>query len=159
MARNWDEHYADAANVESAPEPLLVQVADLLPAGKALDLACGAGRHTFWLREHGWEVTAVDRDGFPGSVRADLEQGEFLIQPGAWDLIVCWLYWQPSLLPAIARGVRAGGVVAIAGKTTGRFALTLEQLRAGFPGWTEIASGESELRAFLIVRRGEKAID
>ena len=49
MGRNWDQHYAAAANVEFAPEPLLVQVADLVPAGKALDLACGCGRNALYL--------------------------------------------------------------------------------------------------------------
>ena len=148
-------------NPAPAPE-LVAALADLAP-GRALDLACGAGRHTLWLRERGWNVTAVDRDGFPGSIRADLECGEFTIQPDAYDLIVCWLYWQAELLPAISRGVRAGGVVSIAGKISGRFAVSLEQMRDGFPGWSEIASGQNEVRCFLIVRRvvrgSEEAVD
>jgi SAM-dependent methyltransferase len=137
---------------------LLAALAELAP-GKALDLACGAGRHTFWLREHGWDVTAVDRDGFPGSIRADLERGEFTIEPSTYDLILCWRYWQADLMPAIARGVRPGGVVAIAGKISGRFMTSLEQLRAGFPGWNEIASGQDEVLAFLIVRSSEEVVD
>ena len=31
-----------------------------LDAGSALDLGSGSGRHTIWLAEHGWNVTAVD---------------------------------------------------------------------------------------------------
>lgn len=73
-------------------------------AGIALDLACGAGRHAIWLRDHGWRITAVDQiapeiDGVT-CVKADLERGEFRIQPNAWDLIVCWLYWQEDLVAA-----------------------------------------------------------
>ncbi|HYA18233.1 MAG TPA: methyltransferase domain-containing protein [Bryobacteraceae bacterium] len=140
-----------------APAPELVAALAGRKPAKALDLACGAGRHTVWLRERGWEVTAVDRSGeFPGTVQADLELGEFVIEPEAWDLIVCWLYWQPNLVPAIARGVRPGGVVAMAGKTSGRFAVGLHEMRAGFPGWRELASGENEVRCFLIV---EKPVD
>ncbi len=85
-------------------------------------------------------------------MQADLERGEFVIVPEAWDLIVCWLYWQENLLPAIARGVRAGGVVALAGKTTGRFATSLERYRAVFGEWTELASGENEAFVFLVVQ-------
>lgn len=135
----------------------LVEALGGLRPGRALDVACGPGRHAFWLAERGWQVTAVDRtpESIPGVevITADLERGVFTIEPNSWDLIVCWLYWQPDLLPQIAAGVRPGGTAAIAGKTNGRFAVSLQQLRAGFIGWSEVASGESEVRAFLIVRR------
>ena len=35
------------------------EVADL-PAGSAVDLACGEGRNAVWLAERGWKVTGVD---------------------------------------------------------------------------------------------------
>jgi SAM-dependent methyltransferase len=139
---------------EPAPE-LTDALSDLAP-GKALDLPCGSGRHAFWLAARGWDVTGVDNEpahGVPHFVRADLERHEFDIEPNAWDLIVCWLYWQADLLPEIARGVRKGGVVALAGKTTGRFATSLTQFRHAFADWGEIASGENETRAFFVARR------
>jgi SAM-dependent methyltransferase len=126
------------------------------PPGRALDLACGNGRHSFWLARLGWSVVAVDQvvAEIPGVtfVQADLEKHEFRIVPGAWDLIVCWLYWQPDLLDAIARGVRPGGVVALAGKTSGRFATSLANYRAAFAAWRELAAGESGGRAWFIGR-------
>jgi SAM-dependent methyltransferase len=125
---------------------------------KALDLACGRGRHALWLAAHGWEVVAVDQlaQELPGVeyVQADIERHEFAIQPGVWSLIVCWLYWQQDLLASIANGVQSGGIVALAGKTTGRFATSLANYRSGFPGWTELASGEDESRAFFVASRG-----
>jgi SAM-dependent methyltransferase len=138
------------------PAPEFVRgLTDVLP-GRALDLACGSGRHAIWLAEQGWDVTAVDIEpsaGIPGFIQADLESHEFTVEFEAWDLIVCWLYWQPDLLPEIARGVRSGGIVALAGKTTGRFATSLAQFREGFRGWQELASGQDEMRAYLIARR------
>jgi SAM-dependent methyltransferase len=128
-----------------------------LPPGKALDLAAGSGRHAIWLAERGWKVTAVDIvvENVPGVpyIRADLKYHEYRIAPGAWDLIVCWLYWQPDLLPEIARGVRTGGMVALAGKTSGRFATSPAHFREAFNGWTEIASGQNESRAFFIATK------
>jgi hypothetical protein len=112
------------------------------------------------LAARGWDVTPVDIDpSWDSVVRADLTRGDFVIVPGAWDLIVCWLYWQEDLMPAIACGVRPGGVVALAGKTTGRFATSLARYRAAFSGWTELASGENEAFAFLVVRRVEELVD
>jgi 2-polyprenyl-3-methyl-5-hydroxy-6-metoxy-1,4-benzoquinol methylase len=140
-----------------------------VPPGRALDLACGAGRHARWLAAHGWDVTAVDIAIEPADiehvagvrcVQADLERHQFAIEPGAWDLIVCWLYWQADLLPDITAGVRPGGIAALAGKTSGRFATSLAQFGAAFSEWTELASGEDAVRTFLIVRRaGEKPVD
>jgi SAM-dependent methyltransferase len=134
-----------------------------IPPGRALDLAAGSGRHSRWLTECGWDVTAVDLpiNEIPGiseipgvhSIRANLENHEYRIAPDSWDLIVCWLYWQPDLLPEIARGVRKGGSVALAGKTSGRFATSLAQFREAFSGWTEIASGQHESRAFFVATK------
>jgi SAM-dependent methyltransferase len=148
-----------------SPAPELTDVLSDVAPGAALDLACGSARHTIWLAERGWHVTAVDQTIEPElaiallqnsgihAVQADLETGEFRIEADAWDLIVCWLYWQPELLPAIAQGVRRGGVIALAGKTSGRFATSLAQYRAALANFTELASGENEIRAFFVARR------
>jgi SAM-dependent methyltransferase len=147
--------------VTAAPE-FVGALAEAAP-GRALDLACGSGRHALWLAERGWDVTATDIEPveIPGVrfVQADLEQHAYKIEPDMWDLIVCWLYWQPDLLPAIARGVREGGIVALAGKTSGRFATSLAKYREAFFEWAEIASGENESRAFFIAMRLEEPID
>ena len=141
----------------SPPAPELTSALESVPPGQALDLACGAGRHSRWLAERGWQVTAIDQDpeAIPGvlCLQADLEDRDFGIFPDRWDLIVCWLYWQENLLPDIAAGVRGGGVVALAGKTSGRFATSLANYRSAFPGWIEMASGEDERLAFLIARK------
>jgi SAM-dependent methyltransferase len=139
------------------PDSILTAALVTLPPGKALDIAAGSGRHSLWLAQLGWDVTAVDIQ--PAELpdvyflKADLEQHEYRIERAAWDLILCWLYWQPDLLPEIVAGVRPSGIVAIAGKTAGRFATSLANFRSAFEGWAEIASGEDEVRAFLIARR------
>ncbi len=127
------------------------------PAGRALDIACGGGRHSAWLAERGWQVWATDQVpvSLPGVefTISDLERDGFRVEPGAWDLIVCWLFWQADLLPGIAAGVKPGGVVALSGKTTGLFATSLGNYRAAFPGWTELAAGADDFRAWFIARR------
>ncbi|MBZ0254301.1 MAG: class I SAM-dependent methyltransferase, partial [Candidatus Methylomirabilis sp.] len=44
------------------PSRLLVDWIQKLPRGKALDLACGAGRNAIYLAGRGFNVMGVDRD-------------------------------------------------------------------------------------------------
>ncbi|MEU4414478.1 class I SAM-dependent methyltransferase [Nocardia salmonicida] len=75
-AADWDARYARSELVWGAPPnstvvehvygldrriPLLPDESGVAPSlPRALDLACGEGRHALWLATHGWQVTAVD---------------------------------------------------------------------------------------------------
>ena len=60
-SRAWNERYAAAELVWSeTPNVFVAEVAGVLPAGRALDLACGEGRNAIWLARRGWTVTGVD---------------------------------------------------------------------------------------------------
>jgi SAM-dependent methyltransferase len=60
-SREWDERYGgDELVWTSTPNQFLVAEVSGLPAGRAVDLACGEGRNSIWLAEQGWEVTGVD---------------------------------------------------------------------------------------------------
>jgi len=60
-SRQWDERYGgDELVWSSTPNQFLVAEVAGLPAGRAVDLACGEGRNSIWLAEEGWEVTGVD---------------------------------------------------------------------------------------------------
>lgn len=123
---DWDERYRRGEHTNDEPHPLVVEFASKLKPGRALDVACGAGRHAIWLVERGWQVTAVDssrvaieilrrrageKDLTVDSRIADLELHEFVIKPEAYDLIVVCNYLQRDLFPAIKAGARIGGVV------------------------------------------------
>jgi tellurite methyltransferase len=136
------------------PSRLLVQVADLLPPGRALDLACGRGRNALYLAALGWKVTAVDsnptaiaalRSAAPSvDVRiADLERHEFAIEPAGYDLICDFYYLQRDLFPEIRNGVRPGGMFAGTILLTGTYALDSGELRTLFAGWKILYYSES----------------
>lgn len=57
----WDARYRLASlNWSAQPNVLFAEIVKDLPPGRALDVACGEGRHALWLAEQGWQVTAVD---------------------------------------------------------------------------------------------------
>ena len=163
---DWDKRYEDAGKVNTQPSETLERALshwDREP-GEALDLACGAGRHSLLLASRRWRVTAVDasqkalalveRHGNPRiSVRrADLEAAEFTIPATSFDLICDFYYLQRDLFPSIASGVRPGGLfVAEIPMVDSRpgvpamnpaFLLKPGELRLAFPGWDLLEDAE-----------------
>ncbi len=183
---DWDERYRRGEHIPVEPLPLLVRVADMLAPGKALDLACGTGRHAIFLAERGWQVKAVDasrvgielmlarareRGVSVDACIADLESGEFIIEPEAYDLICLCYYLQRSLFPQIRAGTRIGGVVVAAihliddspeaKPMNPEFLLRPGELRAEFQGWEILhdyegrttESGHRRASAEILARR------
>lgn len=56
----WNERHRDGYAAHGQPSALLRQWIDRIPRGRALDLACGAGRNALFLAANGFEVDAVD---------------------------------------------------------------------------------------------------
>jgi 2-polyprenyl-3-methyl-5-hydroxy-6-metoxy-1,4-benzoquinol methylase len=57
----WNRRWAgERAHAATEPSGFLVAEAEALPPGRALDVACGAGRNAVWLARRGWRVTGVD---------------------------------------------------------------------------------------------------
>jgi tellurite methyltransferase len=157
---DWDERYSRGEHIIKEPMPLLVRVVGELKPGRALDLACGTGRHVIFLAERGWQVTGVDASrvgielaqataherGVKVDWRvADLECGEFEIEAEGYDLICIFYYLQRDLFQQIRAGVRGGGLVVAATHTIDdtpdakpmnpSFLLQPGELRAEFRGW------------------------
>ena len=58
---DWNRKHGEAGRLFGAePNRFLVAEVEGLNPGRALDLACGAGRNAVWLAEQGWTVTGVD---------------------------------------------------------------------------------------------------
>ena len=57
----WDSRYEKGCTPGHDKVSAWLQAqAHLLTGGRALDVACGKGRHSLWLLQHGYEVDAVD---------------------------------------------------------------------------------------------------
>src|SRR5262249_44691044 len=123
----WEERYRSGnTGKEEAPTILVVEIAEKLPAGTAIDLACGSGRNALYLAERGWTVTAVD--GSKSAIElarmraaarglqldahvADLTTPGFTMLPDSYDLILIAYYLQRDLFAKAKIAVRLGGVV------------------------------------------------
>jgi tellurite methyltransferase len=107
------------------PARLLVDNIQLLPIGRALDVAMGRGQNAIYLAKRGFDVEGVDIS--PEAVRSALEQAresgvnlrahvadlesDYHIEKGVYDAIICFNYLQRSLIPHIKHGLRTGGMV------------------------------------------------
>jgi tellurite methyltransferase len=156
----WDERYRlgerAGEDLQTAPTPLLVETAQKLVPGSALDLACGTGRNALWLANQGWHVTAVD--GSPVAIDilrsracergltvqtrvADLENSEYEIEPSSWNLIADCYYLQRNLFEPAKQAVVPGGIlISIVHITGPGEEPTAHRLRPGelaryFQGW------------------------
>jgi SAM-dependent methyltransferase len=138
-AEEWDEKWREGLSQRRHAETcgranrFLVGAVEGLEPGRALDLACGAGRNAVWLAERGWRVTAVDfsqvalaearrlaadRGVDPEWIEADVVDWE--PPAAAFDLVVL-LYLQvppderTRALGHAAHALAPGGVLLVVG--------------------------------------------
>lgn len=123
----WAETYDGPNSMIDLEQPLVREILATLPAGAALDAACGTGRHAAYLAELGHRVIGVDANAQMLAVAAkklpdlELRQGGLAALPvadDAVDLIVCALALchVPDLAPVFAefaRVLRPGGHLVI----------------------------------------------
>ncbi|MFQ5671282.1 MAG: rhodanese-like domain-containing protein [Acidobacteriota bacterium] len=121
------EHGPVAPAALPGPAAWLLENSDLLPwGGKALDVACGWGRHALLLAAAGFHVTAMDRDAgriaflrttarnldLPVvAMEADLETGAVDLGEAAHDLVLVVNYLHRPLFPALIRALKPGGLL------------------------------------------------
>lgn len=99
--RSWSENYDEPGNpIVALEEPVLRSILDSLPRGRALDAACGTGRHARHLVDHGHEVLGVDvspemlRRAAASVPEARFSEGDLRDIPAQdehFDLVVCGL--------------------------------------------------------------------
>src|SRR3989442_3616589 len=138
-AQEWDERYGSALpDLPLEPAEFLAECLPLLPAGPALDLACGAGRNTLFVAARSQSVTAADYSaaaleilesgahagGHPverssvlapphgprGAIRiAEVDLERARLPEISFELILCFQYLQRSLFRGMEKALRPGG--------------------------------------------------
>ena len=124
----WSETYDRPGNpLISVEAPAVVKLLRESPPGRAVDAACGTGRHARWLADHGHEVLGVDASPeMLERARLNVPSARFMqgdlrrlpIDTASAGLVVCALALEhlPELTPPVrelARITRQGGRVVI----------------------------------------------
>jgi SAM-dependent methyltransferase len=131
---DWNRKHGEGGMLFGVePNRFLVAEVNGLSPGRALDLACGAGRNAVWLAEQGWTVTGADFSDVALSnaralaaergvevewVQADVR--EWVPPAGAYDLVVVLYLHVPAeerrlVLERAAEAVAAGGTLLVVG--------------------------------------------
>jgi len=127
----WDQVF-DQDNYVFGKEPAeIVQTHfDILPVGRALDIAMSEGRNAVFLAKKGFVVDGVDISEVAirkakrlakenrveiTTINADLNT--YQIKPDSYEVILNIQYLQRSLVPQIKKGLKRGGVVVFENQT------------------------------------------
>jgi SAM-dependent methyltransferase len=119
----WDAKYRAGSHPTSEPVPLLAEALVHAPPGRALDLACGRGRHAIALARHGRHaVDAIDISpvGLASAreragdlairwMEADLHEAK--LETAAYQVVVWVHFTYEALVPRVLAALAPGGVL------------------------------------------------
>jgi|SRR6267142_1836517 len=125
----WNEKYRHRPQSWETPDDFLSEAYERFLAGttpgRALDVAGGAGRHSLWLAQRGWQVDLLDVSDVGAAMAREkavaagvtihtevLDLGEAAgVNLGLqqYDLIVIFFYLRRRLFPAILSALKPGG--------------------------------------------------
>jgi SAM-dependent methyltransferase len=168
----WDARYRDGAyEGRTHATALLAAWLPRLPRGRALDVACGAGRNALHLAAHGFAVTALDisavaleRGRREAAARGlelawsctDLDdEPDATLPPGPFELIVWVRYVHRGLMPHLLTRLAGKGTLLceqhlattaeVAGPTSAAFRLAPGELARSAPGFDVLHAYEGLL--------------
>jgi tellurite methyltransferase len=168
----WNARYSDGAyEGRTHPSALLATWLPRLARGRALDVACGAGRNALALAGAGFTVAAIDisdvalaRARQSATARglavdwlcADLEKDpDEALPPGPFETIVWVRYVHRALMPHLVARLAPGGVLVteqhlasvqpVAGPTSAGFRLTAGELERAAAGLARLYYYEGEV--------------
>ena len=116
----WDEKHSKDA-MPYTPIALVTKYAELAPGKRALDIACGNGRHSRWLAEQGFEVDALDisrvaierLEGIERIHAKEVDFDTYTLPSESYDLIVKAYFLQRRLFGQMIDALKPGGIIIL----------------------------------------------
>ena len=118
--QKWNaKHQKD--EMPHTPLKIVTDYAPLAHKGKALDIACGNGRHAKWLVKQGFEVDALDISDVAIKKLQDIERinakevdfDTFELSKDQYDLVVKTYFLHRPLFAQIKEAMRPGGIIIL----------------------------------------------
>ena len=137
----WNERFSRGSSVCPTPDPFFARLDpcySLLPGWRisddkqpgrglrALDLACGSGRHAVNLARRGFHTTAIDfslqalifaqkfatqKNVIVDYRSEDVEKKNFRLSQRSYDLVAVFFFLHRPLFPALRDCLRTGGLI------------------------------------------------
>ena len=114
----WNKKYQNNP-IPDTPIEFLTKYAKLAIGKQALDIACGMGRHSKYLAEHGFEVDALDvsslaiesLQNIPHIHAKEVDFDTYRLPKEKYDLIVCTFFLKRELFSQITEALKSGGIL------------------------------------------------
>ena len=115
--QKWNKKYQNNP-IPNRPIALVTDHVALATQGKALDIACGMGRHSRYLASLGFSVEALDissvavenLQNIPNITAKEVDFDTYRLEKEAYNLIVCTYFLKRELFPQITEALKVGGV-------------------------------------------------
>jgi 2-polyprenyl-3-methyl-5-hydroxy-6-metoxy-1,4-benzoquinol methylase len=178
--KRWDEKHAQDT-MPHEPIELVKEYAKLAKGTKALDIACGNGRHSKYLSKLGFEVDALDissvaikqLQNIPNINAIEVDFDTYKLKKNRYDLIVCTYFLERKLFPQMITALKQDGIILmetfVNHKDNGRkpthphFRLEVGELEEYFKKYCEVISyqewwerdyqGYNTLKASLVAKK------
>ena len=165
--QKWNQRYQAGSHATQEVSPTLLDLEGVFPpAGKALDVAGGAGRNSLWMAQRGLVVTLVDVSNVALEIaekravdlqvaltveRSDLEVNG--LPKGPWDVILMHDFLHRPLFEEVSQQLSPEGVLVVVHPTiknlerhttpSSRFLLQSGELRSLLEGLEILQLGEA----------------
>jgi len=121
----WDKKYKENPSLlgQKKSSEKLKNIINYIKKGKALEIACGAGRNSIYLANKGFEVEALDISDVAiknlrklnikniNAIQIDLDC--FLPKENTYDLIVMTNFLDRQIIPKLSKALKKDGILFI----------------------------------------------